>query len=110
MPGLSLGYGYPGRCYRGREAARGQEAEVLWGSEAKDAFVPLNRCVRKYGLSMRRWCHDRYDDQYEYSKEEWRKVDAVIWADPDEQKDEFWQGLQSAVRKLDEFVRPHLAT
>lgn len=97
-----------GRALQEFEAAA-LEAEALWGRQVRERSLELRGCIRSLRTNIDTFIRDQYSGG-EYFKNGGLKeqVESAIW-NYHGVENQLTKNIDSAITKIEEFVRPHLS-
>lgn len=81
------------------------ESEILWGKEIHEIVKPLKKCIRNLYTNLRRHLnYKKSKNQYEIEK-----VEKIVFIQSNKpEDDEYTKKLESAVKQIENYVRPHM--
>lgn len=82
------------------------EAEVLWGNEIKEKTLRFKRCTYTLNLNLKR-LYRQDSGQRNYGHKKMEEIHQVIWDDFDD-KNPFDKEINSSIKGIEEFLKPHL--
>lgn len=85
------------------------EAETLWGEAVRENLKPLNQCIAKFFKYLQMQLQILQNPPHSPSKVSALEMDEIIYSWPDNANDNpFSNEIKEAIRKIENFVKPHL--
>lgn len=90
--------------------AQGLEAEALWGADIKQLIQDLRKNAQLLRVGMQAVVdHEMQDNEnFECDSDLAKKMRSRVWKSMREENDEITLSINSAIGKLEQYVRPHL--
>jgi hypothetical protein len=87
------------------------EAEALWGDDARDRAQALRSCVKELSVAIEAVIEDKAAGGHNFGtdREFGKRTRATVFASGNDSSNELSKSIASAVKGIEELLRPHLA-